>query len=210
MTLKVIVVTLCIILIANQLFHSVRHYCLITLLFSFKTLLLVICDLVIVPILYICRCLHFFWRMRDCFGEEHYVKFRFPSLVHYILGNGEFFSSSRKLIKYIANVCFEHWQSTHLESELKYKQNRIRETSCWPDTSSVIPPGNTRREWLCISLPCITHGLVSAIFVNNTALFFSGKKGKCLYQCVKSDYLEIPRLSFVSSTRAYLLCEGSI
>ena len=50
MTLKVIVVTLCIILIANQLlnqlFHSVRHYCLI----SFKTLLLVICDLVIVPI----------------------------------------------------------------------------------------------------------------------------------------------------------------
>ena len=46
MTLKVIVVTLCIILIANQLFHSVRHYCLI----SFKTLLLVIYDLVIVPI----------------------------------------------------------------------------------------------------------------------------------------------------------------
>ena len=50
MTLKEIVVTLCIILIANQLFHSVRNYCLITLLFSFKTLLLVICDLVIVPI----------------------------------------------------------------------------------------------------------------------------------------------------------------
>ena len=72
------------------------------------------------------------------------------------------------------------------------------------------PPGNTRREWLYILLPCITHGLVSAIFVNNTALFFSGKKGKCLYQCVKSDYLEIPRLSFVSSTRAYLLCEESI
>ena len=39
-TLKVIVVTLCIILIANQLFHSVRHYCLITLLFNYITIFL--------------------------------------------------------------------------------------------------------------------------------------------------------------------------
>ena len=36
-------------------------------------------------------------------------------------------------------------------------------------------------------------------YLNNRALFFSGKKGNCFYQSVKSDYHEIPRMSFVSS-----------
>ena len=36
-------------------------------------------------------------------------------------------------------------------------------------------------------------------FLNNRALFFSEKKETCFYQSVKSDYLEIPRVSFVSS-----------
>ena len=39
----------------------------------------------------------------------------------------------------------------------------------------------------------------SLFYLNNRTLFFSGKKGNCFYRSVKSDYLEIPRMSFMSS-----------
>ena len=45
----------------------------------------------------------------------------------------------------------------------------------------------------------IAMRFLRGFFLNNRALFFSEKKETCFFQSVKSDYLEIPRVSFASS-----------